>query len=51
MPKKQIMSVANVTATATVDLDLTCMMFTHLNDIRRPKMLGPVDIVQKGRET
>jgi len=44
MPKKQIMSVANVTATATVGLDMPCMMFTHLNDIRT-KMLGPVDIV------
>jgi hypothetical protein len=28
MPKKQMMSVANVTTTATVDLDMTRMKFT-----------------------
>jgi hypothetical protein len=47
MPKKQTMMVANVTPTATIDLDMTRMMFNRLDDIHRPKKAKPCRYSEK----
>jgi hypothetical protein len=44
MPKKQMMSVVNVTTTATPDLDTTRMKFTSTISAG-PKIWGPCDMV------